>query len=72
MELIVEGKGAFVGKHQGRLRVTRPQQSTVEMPLIHLKHVVIVGSGVSLSVDRTIIGLVNKRFANAVSEQGLQ
>src|SRR5437667_7355514 len=51
MELIVEGKRAFVGKHQGRLRVTRPHQSTVEMPLIHLKHVLIIGSGVSLSSD---------------------
>lgn len=51
MELIVEGKGAFLGKHQGRLRVTRPQQSTVEMPLIHLKQVLIIGSGVSLSSD---------------------
>jgi CRISPR-associated protein Cas1 len=51
MELIVEGKGAFVGKHQGRLRVTRPQQPTVEMPLIQLKHVLIIGSGVSLSSD---------------------
>jgi len=51
MELLVEGKGAFVGKHQGRLRVTRPQQSTIEMPIIHLKHVLIIGSGVSLSSD---------------------
>src|SRR5215469_6667358 len=51
MELIVEEKGAFIGKHQGRLRVTRPEKSTIEMPLVHLKHVIIIGGGVSLSSD---------------------
>ncbi len=37
MELIVEG---FLGKHQGRLRVTRAQQALTEVPLIHLKQYV--------------------------------
>src|SRR2546421_4177694 len=51
MDLIVEGKGAFVGKHQGRLRVTREQKTVSEVPLIHLKQVMIIDGGVSLSSD---------------------
>lgn len=51
MELIVEGKGTFVGKHQGRLRVTQEQKTIKEVPLIHLKHVLIIDSGVALSSD---------------------
>lgn len=51
MELIVEGKGAFIGKHQGRFRITHPQQSTREVPLLHLKHIIIIDSGVSISSD---------------------
>lgn len=51
MELIVEGKGSFLGKHQGRLRVTRAQQVVTEVPLIHLKNVIIVDSGVGVSSD---------------------
>ncbi len=51
MELIVEGKGSFLGKHQGRLRVTREQKVVTEVPLIHLKSVIIVDSGVAISSD---------------------
>ena len=51
MELIVEGKGSFLGKHQGRLRVTREQKTVTEVPLIHLKSVIIVDSGVAISSD---------------------
>src|SRR6266566_3170673 len=51
MELIVEGKGTFVGKHQGRLRVTREQKTLTEVPLIHLDQVLIIDSGVSISSD---------------------
>src|ERR1700680_1712144 len=51
MELIVEGKGTFVGKHQGRLRVTRDRETIAEAPLIHLKQVLIVDGGVSISSD---------------------
>ncbi len=51
MELVVEGKGSFVGKHQGRLRVTRAQKTITEVPLIHLKQVIIVDSGVGISSD---------------------
>ncbi len=51
MELIVEGKGTFIGKHQGRLRVSREQKTVTEAPLIHLQQVVIVDSGVSISSD---------------------
>jgi CRISPR-associated protein Cas1 len=51
MELIVEGKGTFLGKHQGRLRVTREQKLVTEVPLIHLKQVVIVSNGVAISSD---------------------
>ena len=51
MDLIVEGKGTFLGKHQGRLRVSREGKTVQEAPLIHLRHVLIVGTGVSLSSD---------------------
>jgi CRISPR-associated protein Cas1 len=51
MELIVEGKGTFVGKHQGRLRVTRNQQMVTEVPLIHLQQVIILDTGVGVSSD---------------------
>lgn len=51
MELIVEGPGAFVGKHQGRLRVSREQKMVREVPLIHLDRVIIVDNGIALSSD---------------------
>jgi len=51
MELIVEGKGTFVGKHQGRLRVSREQKTLTEVPIIHLDQVIIVDSGVAISSD---------------------
>jgi CRISPR-associated protein Cas1 len=51
MELIVEGKGMFLGKHQGRLRVTKEKQTVAEVPLIHLERVIVVDGGVSISSD---------------------
>ncbi|HLL80324.1 MAG TPA: CRISPR-associated endonuclease Cas1 [Ktedonobacteraceae bacterium] len=51
MELIVEGPGTFLGKHQGRLRVTKEKKTVSEVPLIHLEQVVIVDSGVAISSD---------------------
>ena len=51
MELIVEGPGVFVGKHQGRLRVSKDKAVVEEAPLIHLKQVLLVGSGVGISSD---------------------
>lgn len=51
MELIVEGRGMFLGKHQGRLRVTREQKTVTEVPIIHLTHILIIDSGVSISSD---------------------
>ena len=51
MELIVEGRGSFLGKHQGRLRVTREQKMVTEVPLIHLERVLIIDSGVAISSD---------------------
>lgn len=51
MDLIVEGRGTFVGKHLGRLRVSREGKVMSEAPLIHLEHVLIVDTGVSISSD---------------------
>jgi CRISPR-associated protein Cas1 len=51
MDLIVEGRGCFVGKHLGRLRVSRDGKVVAEAPLIHLEHVLIVDAGVSISSD---------------------
>ncbi len=49
MELIVEGRGTFVAKHQGRIRVSRERQMITEAPLIHLDRLIIVDNGVALS-----------------------
>jgi CRISP-associated protein Cas1 len=51
MELIVEGRGTFVAKHQGRLRVSREHKMVQEVPLIHLDRVLIIDNGVALSSD---------------------
>jgi len=51
MELIVEGRGTFLSKHQGRLRVSREQKMVMEVPLIHLERVIIVDNSVALSSD---------------------
>src|SRR5579859_2277608 len=61
MDLIVEGKGAFIGKHQGRIRVYREQKVTREAALLHLRQIVIVDSGVSISSD----------VVQACSEEGI-
>ena len=51
MDLIVEGKGVFLGKHQGRLRVSQNGKMMHEAPILHLEQVVIVDTGVSISSD---------------------
>ncbi len=51
MELIVEGRGTYLGKHQGRLRVSREKQMVTEVPLIHLDRVLIIDNGVAVSSD---------------------
>src|SRR5436189_4571460 len=51
MELIVEGRGTFLGKHQGRLRVMQEQKTIKEVPLIHLDQVIVIDSGVAISSD---------------------
>jgi len=50
-DLVVDQYGAFVSKHQGRLRVTVKQKKVAEAPLMHLQRVLITGRGVSLSSD---------------------
>lgn len=55
--LIVDAYGSFVGKHQGRLRVTfkagkdGETPKPLDAPLMHLQTVLISGHGVSLSSD---------------------
>lgn len=51
MDLIVEGKGLFIGKHQGRIRVYREQKMVQEASLLHVKQIMIVDSGVGISSD---------------------
>jgi len=51
MELIVEGRGTFLSKHQGRLRVTREKMMVAEVPLIHLDQVLIIDNGIAISSD---------------------
>ncbi len=49
--LIVDQYGAFLGKHRGRLRVSRDGEVLAEAPLLHLEGVLILGLGVALSAD---------------------
>ncbi|HEX9442177.1 MAG TPA: CRISPR-associated endonuclease Cas1 [Roseiflexaceae bacterium] len=51
MHLIVEERGVFVAKHQGRLRVTKDKQQLAEVPIMHLEQVLICSNGVGLSSD---------------------
>lgn len=61
MHLIVNEKGAFIGKHQGRLRVTKDKERLQELPIMHLDQVLVGGGGVSISSD----------VVRACSEQGI-
>ncbi len=49
--LIVEEYGAFLGKHQGRLQITKDKEKLAEAPLLHLEQVLVIGQGISLSAD---------------------
>lgn len=51
MHLIVAERGSFISKHQGRLRVEKGKQRLDEVPLMHLKQVLVVSNGVGLSSD---------------------
>jgi CRISPR-associated protein Cas1 len=51
VHLIVEEYGAFVSKHQGRLRVEKGKERLAEVPLLHLEQVIICSNGVGLSSD---------------------
>src|ERR671926_1367310 len=51
MHLIVEERGVFVAKHQGRLRVTKDRQRLAEVPIMHLEQVLICSNGVGISSD---------------------
>lgn len=51
MELIVEGFGVFISKHQGRLRVEKGKERLAEAPIMHLTQVLILSDGVALSSD---------------------
>lgn len=51
MDLIVQEFGAFIAKHQGRLRVLKERERLQEVPLLHLTQVIISGKGVSISSD---------------------
>ena len=50
-QLIVDQYGAFVGKHSGRLRVTKDKVKLAEAPLLHLEQVLVTGRGIGLSAD---------------------
>jgi CRISPR-associated protein Cas1 len=49
--LIVDQYGAFIGKHSGRLRVTKDKEKLAEAPLLHLEQVLVTGRGIGLSAD---------------------
>ncbi len=53
--LIVDQYGAFIGKHSGRLRVTRQKdgktEKLAEAPIMHLQSVLVTGKGVGFSSD---------------------
>lgn len=49
--LIVEERGAFIGKHSERLVVMKGEEKLSQAPLLHLESVLIAGNGVSISAD---------------------
>jgi CRISPR-associated protein Cas1 len=49
--LVADVYGTHIGKHSGRLQVTRGGEKVLEAPLIHLQSVLIAGRGVSISAD---------------------
>jgi CRISPR-associated protein Cas1 len=49
--LIVEERGAFIGKHQGRLRVSSQGQTLADAPIMHLEAVLLTGKSISISTD---------------------
>jgi CRISPR-associated protein Cas1 len=49
--LVVDERGAYIGKHQGRLQVRQGRQVLREAPLLHLEQVIISGRAVSVSAD---------------------
>jgi len=51
MHVIVETRGSFISKHQGRLRVEKDKQRLDEAPIMHLEQLLIVSNGVGLSSD---------------------
>jgi CRISPR-associated protein Cas1 len=50
-QLIVDEYGAFVGKHSGRLQVTKDKEKLAEAPLLHLEQVLVTGQGIGFSAD---------------------
>lgn len=49
--LIVEERGAFISKHQGRLHVKKGKDVIQRAPLMHLEQVIVSGKAVSFSAD---------------------
>ncbi|MCX7681271.1 MAG: CRISPR-associated endonuclease Cas1 [Anaerolineae bacterium] len=49
--LIIDQYGAFLGKHSGRLQVTKDKEKLAEAPLLHLEQVLVTGEGIGLSAD---------------------
>ena len=50
-ELVVAERGAYIGKHSERIRVTRKGEVLAEMGLVDLRQILIISGGVSLSSD---------------------
>jgi CRISP-associated protein Cas1 len=50
-ELILNDFGLYLGKHSERLQVFKEKQRLHDVPLLHLKQVLIIGQGISLSAD---------------------
>lgn len=49
--LVIEERGAFISKHQGRLRVKKGKEVLQQAPLMHLEQVIVNGKAVSFSAD---------------------
>lgn len=50
-QLVVDQFGSFIGKHSGRLKVTKAGEVLAQAPLLHLESVLITNSGVSVSAE---------------------
>lgn len=68
--LVVEEKGSFIAKHQGRLQVKVKKKVVEQAPLMHLEELLIAGKAISLSSDAIMACVENGIPIHMMDELG--